>query len=42
MIDQGAVSVEGARIQDHNAVLDISGGPVVRVGKRGFRRVRPA
>ncbi len=42
MIDQGAVSVEGVRIQDHNAVLDISGGPVVRVGKRGFRRVRPA
>lgn len=41
MIDQGAVSVEGVRIQDHTAVLDISKGPVVRVGKRGFRRVRP-
>jgi tyrosyl-tRNA synthetase len=42
MIEQGAVSVDGARISDHTAVIDISGGAVVRVGKRGFRRVRPA
>ena len=42
MIEQGAVSVGGVRISDQNAVIDISAGAVVRVGKRGFRRVRPA
>lgn len=42
MIEQGAVNVDGARISDQNAVIDISAGAVVRVGKRGFRRVRPA
>jgi tyrosyl-tRNA synthetase len=42
MIDQGAVSVNGARISDQNAVIDITAGVVVRVGRRGFRRVRPA
>jgi tyrosyl-tRNA synthetase len=42
MIEQGAVSVDGVRIADHTAVIDINAGVVVRVGKRGFRRVRPA
>ena len=42
MIEQGAVSVDGLRIADQNAVIDISAGVVVRVGKRGFRRIRPA
>jgi tyrosyl-tRNA synthetase len=42
MIEQGAVSVEGVRITDLNAIIDITAGVVVRVGKRGFRRVRPA
>jgi tyrosyl-tRNA synthetase len=42
MIEQGAVSIDGVRIQDQTAVIDITPGVVVRVGKRGFRRVRPA
>ena len=42
MIEQGAVSVDGVRITDQNAIIDITAGAVVRVGKRGFRRVRPA
>ncbi|HTY59006.1 MAG TPA: tyrosine--tRNA ligase [Bacteroidota bacterium] len=42
MVEQGAVSVEGTKITDPNAVVDIAAGVVVRVGKRGFRRVRPA
>ena len=42
MVEQGAVSVDGVRIADQNAAIDITAGVVVRVGKRGFRRVRPA
>jgi tyrosyl-tRNA synthetase len=42
MVEQGAVSVNGVRVSDHTAVIDITAGVVVRVGKRGFRRVRPA
>jgi len=42
MIEQGAVSVDGARIADHAAVIDLRSGVVVRVGKRNFRLVRPA
>lgn len=42
MIEQGAVSVEGNRISDLNATITIGSGVVVRVGKRGFRRVRLA
>jgi tyrosyl-tRNA synthetase len=42
MIEQGAVSVDGVRIADQSAVIDITAGVVVRVGKRGFRRIRPA
>jgi len=39
MIEQGAVSVDGNRITDQNASITIGGGIVLRVGKRGFRRV---
>jgi tyrosyl-tRNA synthetase len=42
MIEQGAVSVDGVKIPDQSAVIDITAGVVVRVGKRGFRRIRPA
>ena len=42
MVEQGAVSVDGVRIADAGAVIDITAGAVVRVGKRGFRRVHPA
>jgi tyrosyl-tRNA synthetase len=42
MVEQGAVSIDGVRVQEHGAVIDIRAGVVVRVGKRGFRRVRPA
>jgi len=42
MIDQGAVSVDGARVSDQNAIIDCSRGVVVRVGKRNFRHVIPA
>jgi len=42
MIEQGAVSVDGNRVTDQNASITIGGGIVVRVGKRGWRRVRQA
>ena len=42
MIDAGAVSVDGAKVADHTASLSITQPVVVRVGKRGFRRVRQA
>jgi tyrosyl-tRNA synthetase len=42
MIGQGAVSVDGVKITDQHASINITAGVVVRVGKRGFRRVRPA
>jgi tyrosyl-tRNA synthetase len=42
MVEQGAVSVDGRRIADPNAVVTIVSSIVVRVGKRGFRKVSPA
>jgi tyrosyl-tRNA synthetase len=42
MVEQGAVSVDGVRVSDQNAVIDVTAGVVVRVGKRGFRHVLPA
>ena len=42
MVDQGAVSVDGVKINDHNAVVSIAGGIVLRVGKRGWCRIRQA
>jgi tyrosyl-tRNA synthetase len=42
MIEQGAVSVDGNKVVDVNAVITVVNGVVVRVGKRGFRKVRVA
>jgi tyrosyl-tRNA synthetase len=42
MVDQGAVSVDGAKINDQHAVVSIAGGIVLRVGKRGWCRIRQA
>ena len=42
MVDQGAVSVDGNKVTDQNAVIAIGSGVVVRVGKRGFRRILQA
>ena len=42
MIDQGAVTIDGNKISDQNALVNIGDGIIVRVGKRNFRRVRRA
>lgn len=42
LIEQGGVSVDGRRITDQSAVIDISQGVIVKVGKRKFVRVLPA
>ena len=42
MVDQGAVSVDGVKINDQHAVVSIAGGIVLRVGKRGWCRIRQA
>jgi tyrosyl-tRNA synthetase len=42
MVEQGAVSVDGNKVADVNTAITIGSGVVVRVGKRGFRRVRLA
>ena len=42
MVDQGAVSVDGVKINDQHAVVSIAGGVVLRVGKRGWCRIRQA
>jgi tyrosyl-tRNA synthetase len=42
MIDAGAVSVDGVKVADHTASVSITQPVVLRVGKRGFRRVRQA
>jgi tyrosyl-tRNA synthetase len=42
MIEQGAVSVDGNKVADVNAIITITNAVVVRVGKRGFRKVRVA
>ena len=42
MVDQGAVSIDGVKINDQHAVVSIAGGVVLRVGKRGFRFIRQA
>jgi tyrosyl-tRNA synthetase len=41
LIEQGGVSVDGQRIADPAAVVDISSGVIVKVGKRKFMRVLP-
>lgn len=42
MIEHGAVSIDGAKVADQHAVVALRDSVVVRVGKRGFRRVRRA
>jgi len=37
---QGAVSIDGRKITDHNEQIKISDGMVVRVGRRKFARIR--
>lgn len=39
LIEQGAVNIDGKRINDVNLVMDIRHGMVVKVGKRKFLRV---
>jgi tyrosyl-tRNA synthetase len=41
LIEQGGVSVDGQRIADPAAVINISSGVIVKVGKRKFMRVLP-
>lgn len=41
LISQGGVAVNGQRISDMDAEIDVRDGMVVRVGKRRFARVRP-
>ncbi|MFS8569733.1 MAG: tyrosine--tRNA ligase [Thermaerobacter sp.] len=40
MVRQGAVSVDGRRIDDEQAAVAVSDGSVVRVGRRRFARLR--
>ena len=42
LVEQGAVSLDAARLDDPNAVLDLRAGQVLRVGKRRFGRIAPA
>lgn len=40
LVRQGAVSVDGSRVDDEQAVVAVADGSVVRVGKRRFARLR--
>lgn len=40
IIDQGGVSVNGRKIADEKAIVEIHGGVIVKVGKRKFLKVR--
>ncbi|MBM2840526.1 MAG: tyrS [Bacteroidetes bacterium] len=40
MIEQGGVTVDGVRVSDYNAEIQIKESAVVRVGKRRFLRVK--
>jgi tyrosyl-tRNA synthetase len=42
MVDQGAVSVDGSRIVDPNALINLERSAIVKVGKRRFARVSKA
>ncbi len=42
MIEQGAVSVDGTKIVDLNAVVNLERSVIVKVGKRRFARVSKA
>ncbi len=39
MIDQGGVSIDGKKIADQNAMVDIAGSIILKVGKRRFLKV---
>src|SRR5690606_32233226 len=40
LVRQGAVSVDGLRVDDEQAAVAVADGSVVRVGKRRFARLR--
>jgi len=40
MVKQGAVKVDGKRIEDEDANLALEDGQVIQVGKRRFVRIR--
>ena len=40
LIRQGGVSIDGQTVADENAELELSGGEVLKVGKRRFARVK--
>lgn len=42
IIDQGGVSINGAKITDEKAIVEVHGGVIVKVGKRKFLKVRKA
>jgi len=42
LIEQGGVSVDGKRVDDQQAVIDLRRGVVLKVGKRKFVRVKGA
>ena len=42
MVDQGAVTVDGSRIVDPNALINLERSAIVKVGKRRFARVSRA
>ncbi len=42
MVDQGAVSVDGTKIVDPNALVNLERSAIVKVGKRRFARVSKA
>jgi tyrosyl-tRNA synthetase len=42
LIEQGGVSVDGQRINDHQAVVDLASPVIVKVGKRKFVRITAA
>ena len=42
LVEQGGVSVDGHRIADYNAMVEVGLGVIVKVGKRKFARVSKA
>ncbi len=42
LIEQGGVSIDGQRVTDQSALIDVGRGVIIKVGKRKFVRVLPA
>jgi tyrosyl-tRNA synthetase len=42
LVDQGGVAINGERVSDPDAELELADGSVVQVGRRKFARVRRA